>query len=230
MVYDVDKKKLEYILDKQLSGLWSGMYQEQLINECIDEAMEKCFVSFQKLSLTRCNSGEKVKLSPYDTVQWAVFLYYLSHILWKKTYTNEATVVYYLNKVLHSVEWFYEIELPDHFFAEHPQGSVLGKAEYGDFFFCFHAVTVGANYREDGKPVYPKLGNNVFMCANSTILGDSTIGNNVIISAGTYIKDTDIPDNSIVFGDYSNGGGIIVKQMTEAQIKSRTSGFWKWDT
>jgi serine O-acetyltransferase len=126
---------------------------------------------------------------------------------------------------MHSVEWFYELELPVHFFAEHPHNCILGKAKYGDYFFCFHGTTVGANYREDGTPVYPVLGDNVFMCANSTIIGDSQIGNNVIVSAGTYIKDTSIPDNSIVFDDT---GGLCTKRMTERQIKCRTSGFWRW--
>lgn len=36
--------------------------------------------------------------------------------------------------------------------------------------------------------------------ANSTILGGIHIGNNVLIGAGALVKNTDIPDNSFVFG------------------------------
>lgn len=225
----MDRNKIKFILNKQLSNFWGETYQEQLINETIEEALDKCFFSFSKLALSRCYNGKKVIFSPYDTVQWAVFLYYLSNLLWKKSYLNEATVVYYLNKIMHSVEWFYEIELPVHFFAEHPHNSILGKARYGDYFFCFHGTTVGANYKDDGSPVYPRLGDNVFMCANSSILGDSSIGNNVIISANTHIKNMNIPDNSIVFGNSLNNGGVFIKQMSEFQIKRRTSKFWRWD-
>lgn len=37
---------------------------------------------------------------------------------------------------MHSVDWLHSIELPIHFGAEHPVGSVLGKATYGDCFLC----------------------------------------------------------------------------------------------
>jgi serine O-acetyltransferase len=41
------------------------------------------------------------------------------------------------------------------------------------------------------------------------ILGNSKIGNNVILGAGTCIKDDDIPDDSIVFGSSPN---LIIKK------------------
>lgn len=41
--------------------------------------------------------------------------------------------------------------------------------------------------------------NNVFIGANSTIMGDVKIGNNVIVAAGSIVTK-DIPDNSVVAG------------------------------
>ncbi len=52
------------------------------------------------------------------------------------------------------------------------------------------------------------LGNNITMYSNSKILGKSKIGDNVIIGANAYVKDTDIPDNSMVFGEFPN---LIIK-------------------
>ena len=47
---------------------------------------------------------------------------------------------------MHTVDWFYQVELPVHFMAEHPLCSVLGKAKYGDYFFVYQGTTViGAN-------------------------------------------------------------------------------------
>ena len=40
----------------------------------------------------------------------------------------------------------------------------------------------------------------VRMCANSSIIGNCRIGDNVIIGANSGVKDEDVPDNSIVFG------------------------------
>jgi acetyltransferase-like isoleucine patch superfamily enzyme len=44
-----------------------------------------------------------------------------------------------------------------------------------------------------------KIGNNVFIGANVTILYDVNIGNNVIVAAGAVVNK-DVPDNSIVGG------------------------------
>ena len=52
-----------------------------------------------------------------------------------------ASYAYYLNKIMNSVDWFYAIELPDVFCAEHPVGSVLGRAKWnGNRFFVYQRV------------------------------------------------------------------------------------------
>ena len=52
---------------------------------------------------------------------------------------------------------------------------------------------------------YPIIGDNVCMNANSIIIGNVKIGNNVLIAPGAFIN-FDVPDNSIVIG---NPGKII---------------------
>ena len=129
------------------------------------------------------------------------FLYYLSHLLYSQNIeTTICDKIYYLNKVLNGVEIFYAIELPEWFGAEHPIGSVLGRAQYGKGFFFYHGCTVGASYDKQGKPIHPVIGTNVRMFANSSILGRCNIGDNVILSAGTTIINQDVPSNVIVYG------------------------------
>ena len=53
------------------------------------------------------------------------------------------------------------------------------------------------------------LGQNVQMCANSSIIGDCNIGDNVIIGANSGVKDENVPDNCIVFGYSPN---LTIKQ------------------
>lgn len=148
------------------------------------------------------------------SVQYSIFLYYLSNELYKGKDEEMASYVYYLNKVMHSVDWFYAIELPEHFGAEHPLSCVLGRAKYGDYFFVYQGVTVGGN-RKDGVLYYPVIGNNVTLYANATVIGNTYIGNNVIISANTYIKDEVIPDNCMVFGQSPN---LIIKKKKEEDM------------
>lgn len=60
----------------------------------------------------------------------------------------------------------------------------------------FQGVTIGS---ARGKGV-PCIGDNVVICANSSIIGKVTIGNNVIIGAGTVVTK-DIPDNAVAVGN-----------------------------
>lgn len=135
---------------------------------------------------------------------YTVFLYKLSNKLYKNNYIETASKIYYLNKIMNSVELFYEVEMPQNFFLDHPLGSVMGRAKYGEFFTFSQGCTVGNN-----KGIYPQIGNFVKMMSNSKIIGGSIIGNNCIISANTYIKDAVIPDNTIVFND---GNKLIFKE------------------
>ena len=75
---------------------------------------------------------------------------------------------------MHSNDWFYAVELPVHFLCEHPLGSVLGRAIYGDYLFVYQGTTVGGN-RNKGILSYPKIGTNVVLYANATILGNTVI-------------------------------------------------------
>ena len=137
---------------------------------------------------------------------------------------TSADQVYYLNKIMHGVDWFYAIDLPEHFSCEHPLGSVLGRANYGDYLFVYQGTTVGGN-RRNNKLYYPTLGNNVILFANATVLGDTHIGNNVVISADSYLLNETIPDNSIAFGTSPN---IVVKRKSEDEIKQYTQHIWGW--
>lgn len=119
---------------------------------------------------------------------------------------------------MHSVDWYYEIELPEYWGVEHTLGSVLGRAKYGKGFFIYQGCTVGGN-----KKIYPELGENVILYANATVLGSSKIGNNVVISTGTTVKDESIPDCCLVFGQSPN---LIIKRKDAAYMDELVSKFW----
>lgn len=138
-----------------------------------------------------------------------IFLYYLSH----EIFLREKAIVlcdkiYYLNKVLNSVDLFYAIELPEKFGAEHPLGAVMGRARYSDGLFFYQGCTIGGTYGKNGDIFYPELGENVQMFANSSILGKCHVGNNVKIGAGAMVKNEDVPSDCLVFGQSPN---LIIK-------------------
>ena len=77
-------------------------------------------------------------------------------------------------------------------------GTIIGK----NFNISQGALIGNASGKRCGTPI---IGDNVCMNANSIIVGNVKIGNNVLIAPGAFIN-FDVPDNSIVIG---NPGKII---------------------
>lgn len=188
MLFMLDEQEA-YLLDTKVICESIGNTQR-----CLEKMHNKYYIM---------RDGED-KINLYNSVINCIFLYWLSRSLFQNGRFELADKIYYLNKSLNSVELFYEVKLPDIWACEHPLGSVMGKACYGDYFYFYQGCTVGGNFKRDGEIVYPTIGNHVKMFSNSKILGDSHIGNNVIISANCYIKDQDIPNDTIVFGQSPN--------------------------
>lgn len=221
---NIDCMRVQELVIKQLGNFWSDI-DEEIIQTSIQNALISIEQCFSGLPNKQFYDGKEVVFSPYFSIHWMIFLYRLSNILYKiRGGTVAADQVYYLNKIMHSVDWFYATELPIHFLCEHPLGSVLGRAEYGDHFFVYQGTTVGGN-RSNGLLSYPTIGDNVILFANATVLGDTRIGNNVVISANTYLINEKIPDNCIVFGKSPE---ITVKVKTEEEIKKITQHIWGW--
>lgn len=216
------------ILYKQLRNYWDE-FDTRVIDKAIPKALELMKKGMMEpLHVSDNNEFENKWFFPFRSIHWMVFLYRLSHQIYidggDKT-PIEADYVYYLNKIMHANDWFYAVDLPVHFSCEHPLGSVLGKAKYGDYLFVYQGTTVGGN-RSNGVLSYPELGDNVILFANSSVLGDSHIGNNVVISSDTTIISQDVPDNCLVFGKSPN---IVIKERSEKVIKDYTKHIWRWE-
>ena len=59
-----------------------------------------------------------------------------------------------------------------------------------------HNTTIGITF--GSKP--PQIGNNVFIGANSVVIGEIIIGDGAIIGAGSVVTK-DVPPNAIVIGN-----------------------------
>lgn len=219
MISDYDLNKLSDLVCHQLESFFPVSSTEKgLLSVAFPTAIsrvEKCFENVDNKYFHR--NGDTF-FSPFHSGQWLIFLYYLANTLSTKldlTIVNKwggkvlADKIYYLNKIMHSVDIYHEVELPDTFFLEHPVGTVLGRAKYKEGFIAYQNCTVGGNMKH-GREVYSSIGKNLTMYANSAIIGDCTVGDNVTLAANTYVKDTDIPDNATVFGASPN---LIIKYL-----------------
>lgn len=219
MYCKLSKDEILGMVKHQISSNWGGYITSEINNNVINLALSRSEECYSKSKSKYFRNGNEIEFHIENSIQYSIFLYYLSNSLYKSGNMDSASYVYYLNKIMNSVELFYAVELPDHFGMEHPLGSVMGRAKYGDYFFFYQGCTVGGN-----GGFYPILGNNVTMYSNSKVLGNSSIGNNVIIGANVYIKDTDISDNSIVFGQYPN---LIIKSGYEEKIGDTRNRIWR---
>lgn len=211
MELTMPKENILKQLVKQLNNFFEISEEDvQVLESCMDEVLNKCEYNFEhsdnKYYKSRIGGG---RFDVCHSVQYMTFLYYLSNLLYRNGgYNGLCDKVYYLNKVMNGVDLFYAIELPSVFGAEHPLGTIMGRAKYDDCFYFYQGCTVGGTMDNRNIEQYPVIGKNVTMYANSSILGPCTIGDNVDIGAGAIVKNQDIPDNSIVFGQSPN---LIVK-------------------
>ena len=214
MILELSLEEIKKLLVHQLSNLFlpPPENEKMLIEKVFGRTIERLNFNFSqnpnKYYYRETEKGKESYFNPFHSGQWTIFLYYLSYELGhlqedKHCAMILADKVYYLNKMMNSCDLYHQVELPDYFRLDHPQGSVIGRAVYGNGFTFLQCCTVGNN-----KGLYPVIGDNVKMCMNYAILGNSHIGNNVIVGAGALIKDQNIPDNCIVFGQSPN---LIIK-------------------
>lgn len=211
MTTDFDHRQLLGLVERQLSSFFPLCPAEvDAVSATVPMAMERTEVCIAGVDNKYFHRDGQILFSPFHSGQWLIFLYYLSNTISTlsdltlapglgsvKSLKLLADKIYYLNKIMHSVDIYHEVALPSTFFLEHPVGTVLGRADYKDGFMAYQGCTVGGN-----KGFYPVLGRNFRMMSGSKVLGHSRIGDNVTLAANAYVKDTDIPDGATVFGQY----------------------------
>lgn len=208
MKYSVPQEDIPTILIHQLESFFPiGEEEKVCINEQLQRVILKLEYCFGQNPNKYYHRDGEAYFNPFHSGQYTVFLYYYSRLVFLSGNSLLADKIYYLNKIMNSCDLFYEVELPDFFSLDHPHGTVMGRAKYSDGLSFAQYSTVGNN-----KGIYPVIGKNCRMCMNSAIIGNCHIGDNVTIGAGALVKDTDIPSNSLVFGQSPN---LIIKAKKE---------------
>ncbi len=220
MITEIPIKSLEALVARQLGNLF--MFEKRgegkILSEGINLAIKKCEKCFSHSKNKYYSKNGETFFSPWHSAQNCIFLYYLSRSVFETApeVRTLADRIYYLNRTLNGADLFYEVNMPDIFFTDHPLGSIMGRGEYSDFFSFAQNCTVGAN-----NYLFPKFGKNVRMMSGAKVLGKCNVGENVIFAANAYVKDTDIPSCSIVFGNYPD---IVIKTRDETYF---TKFGWK---
>ena len=172
--------------EKMLAGeIYNANYDEELIKERI-EVKDKCF---EYNNIKPSNIEGRTKL--------------LKEILgkYKETFYIEQPFI---------CDYGYNIEIGKNFYANHNLVILDGnKVKFGDNVFvapncAFYTAGHPLDYKERNKgleyakPI--KVGNNVWIGGNVTVLPGVSIGDNVVIGAGSVVTK-DISSNVIAVGN-----------------------------
>ena len=162
----------------------------------VDRSLERLEHCFSKVNNKYFFDGAQAVFTHLHGDQYCIWLYILSNQLFRDGADVEiCSKLFLLNKALHGCDMFYEVELPSIFLVVHPLGTVLGRANYSDYFVAYQRCGVGSNH-----DLYPSFGEHVTLRPGSSVLGRSTIGNYCQIATESLVLDRDLPDHSLYIG------------------------------
>lgn len=210
MIFEIPQDEILKLTLRQIDHMFVVTPADRILIEThFNGVIERCNRCFEKSPNKYYKRNDEVYFNPFHSGQYMTYLYFLANSIYRNEGANTTCdKLYYLNKTLNGIDLFYAVELPAFFVAEHPIGTVIGRAKFGDGFYFMQNCTVGGVERAGLPELYPVLGNYVAIYAGASIIGDCQIGDNVNIAAGALVKNQNIPDNVNVFGQSPN---LIIK-------------------
>ena len=131
---------------------------------------------------------------------WAIIFHRLAHRMYKWRFFLLSRLISQISRFLTGIEIHPGATVGEGVFIDHGAGVVIGETcEIGDNVVIYQGVTLGGTGKDTGKR-HPTIGNNVIIGAGSAVLGPLTIGHNCKIGAGTVVL-RDVPPNSTVVGE-----------------------------
>ena len=156
----------------------------------LDEALER-----MHRCINACAPWRPDEFNVLQSSQHAIFLYYLSNTIWRRSGdTAAATRLFLMNKALNGIDLFYEIAMPEVFYIGHSVGIVLAKATYGNYLVLYQNSTVGRH-----KDQIPVIGERVVLYPNTAVIGRSVIGDDAVLSQGVSAVNKTVPQGVIAF-------------------------------
>ncbi len=129
------------------------------------------------------------------------------HYYFRKSQTCNGSVLKYWYRVVFSrlsvrrgLEISYVTNIGKGLYLGHAFNITINpQVVIGDNCSLHKGVTIGQENRGERKGV-PKLGNKVWIGVNATVVGNISIGDDVLIAPNSYVN-CDVPSNSVVFGN-----------------------------
>jgi len=129
----------------------------------------------------------------------AVWMHRIAHWLWRRNWLLTARLLSNINRFLTNIEIHPGAKIGRRFFIDHGAGVVIGETtEIGDDVLIYQGVVLGGVSLAKEKR-HPTLGNNVLVGAGTIVLGPINIGDNSRIGAASLVVH-DVPPNALAVG------------------------------
>ncbi|MEY9868463.1 serine O-acetyltransferase [Peribacillus sp. B2I2] len=131
-----------------------------------------------------------------------VFLFRLACFFYKIKLEFISKIIWYINRVLFSVDIDYRAKIEKGFVLVHGIGTVIGRdVIIGNYVTIYQGVTLGGTGKKKKmnniEISQPYVGDNCTIYSNACIYGPCIIGERSIIGANTVLFNRDIQKNSI---------------------------------
>jgi serine O-acetyltransferase len=129
----------------------------------------------------------------------ALLFHRAAHFLWRHKLRFIARFISYIIRFLTGIDIHPGAKIGRRFFIDHGSGVVIGEtAEIGDDVLMYQGAVLGGTTLKKEKR-HPTVGNNVVIGAGSVILGAITIGDNVKIGSNSVVLKS-VPPGATVVG------------------------------
>jgi serine O-acetyltransferase len=201
MVQSLPGNSLTDYVKKQLLNFYPDGHELLIDENSIKQTLKRVEHCFSHVCLKHYFNGRETIFNHLFSDHYVMFVWFLSNEIFRMHGKNSTSnKLYYLNKSLNGIDCMYDTNMPDIFLIFHGVGTMLGKADYSDFFVALHGCTIGSHR---GK--YPVLGKGVSLTANSSIIGNCNIGNRVSVSSFTSLFEKNILPDHVVFKENETG-------------------------
>ncbi|BDI28730.1 hypothetical protein CCAX7_007810 [Capsulimonas corticalis] len=144
----------------------------------------------------------------------ATWIYRVSHAISRKRIPVLPGIFSRMNLVLHGFDMPASVPVGPGMYVPHPVGITVMANRIGENVTLVGAITIGMRH----KPIFPTIGNNVFIGVGARVLGNIRIGDGASIGANAVVL-TDVPPGATAVGIPAK---IKLPQSTAA--KSEESG------
>ena len=129
----------------------------------------------------------------------SMILYRLARLFYDLKMYPVSFLIYYLNRILFSVDIHPRADIEPGVVIDHGVGVVIGStATVGSGTLIYHGVTLGARRVQTGKR-HPDIGRNVLIGAGAKVLGPIRVGDGARIGANAVVL-RDVPPGAVAVG------------------------------